>query len=132
MADPVAEAFVAVFRPYLERRLAERGIDVDDDLSAAIDEGRAWLATALDELLAAPFEHQPRGPLEVFQEAVRHPTSVLVARNVPAPTRDEVTANALPGDSHDLAPASSRDLGETVWQAHLRWGAAKAAALRDR
>ena len=43
--------------------------------------------------------------------------------------RDEVTVNALPGDRYGLAPASSRELGDEVWEAHLRWGAAKAAAL---
>ena len=131
MAEGVADAFVAAYRPHVERRLAERGLEVDDTMDAAIDAGVTWLRDALHELLALPFERQPRGPLEVFQEAMAHPTSVLVDAGVEAPARDAVAVNALPGDVHNLAPASSRDLGEAVWHAHLRWGAAKAAALRD-
>ena len=39
---------------------------------------------------------------------------------------------ALPGDVYDLAPASTRDLGDEVWALHLAWGAAKAAAFKRR
>lgn len=84
----------------------------------------------LTALLARPFSQQPRGPLEVVQEAMRFPTSSLQQAGVPPADRDEVAVNALPGDVYDLAPASSRDLGEEAWVAHLRWGARKAQALR--
>ena len=45
---------------------------------------------------------------------------------------DAVPNANLAANVYDLAPASSRDLGEEVWAAHLQWGARKAAALRDR
>lgn len=125
-------ALIAVYRPYLLGRLRERGLGDVPGLFAALEEGERWLGEALADLIARPFTAQPRGPLEVFQEAMRFPTAALRAAGVAEQPRDAVTANALPGDVYDLAPASSRDLGEDVWRAHLRWGAAKAAALRDR
>jgi len=92
--------------------------------------GERWLAANLDELAATDFSLQRRGPLEVFQEAMRFPTGALVEAGVAPVPRDDVTRNALPGDLFDLAPASTRDLGEEVWAAHLEWGAAKVRALR--
>jgi hypothetical protein len=86
----------------------------------------------LGSLLALPYAQQSRGPLEVFQEAIRFPTHAMQAAGIEPVVRDEVAINALPGDIYDLAPTSSRDLGEQVWEAHLRWGAAKAEALRRR
>ena len=98
--------------------------------AAAVDEGVAWLDEALGALLAVPFQDQARGPLEVFQESMRFPTEALLAAGVQQPRRDEAVAAALPGDLYDLAPASSQDLGEEVWAAHIAWGAAKARAFR--
>ena len=98
----------------------------------AIEEGRGWLRTALDELLGRPYELQDRGPLELFQEALGFPTRVLEqAGHAPVP-RDLPAANALPGDLYDLAPVSSRELGEAVWLCHLAWGTAKAHAMTRR
>ncbi|HSJ28101.1 MAG TPA: hypothetical protein VLB67_07800 [Acidimicrobiia bacterium] len=112
--------------------LADRGLDSTPGLDEAIGRGETWLRNELGEQLAKPFERQIRGPLEVFQEAMRFPTEALAAHGAVPVSRDQVTANALPGDVYDLAPASSRDLGEDVWRAHLAWGAAKAAALQQR
>ena len=70
-----------------------------------------------------------RGPLEVFQEAMRFPTEALAADGIPEPARDEAVARVLPGDVYDLAPASTRLLGDDVWAAHMVWGAKKAAAI---
>ncbi|MFP5332298.1 MAG: hypothetical protein ACLGHX_08075 [Acidimicrobiia bacterium] len=130
MADDLARAFTAAYRPYVESALRDRHVD-PADFHQAIAEGEEWLATELTALLALPFSHQPRGPLEVFQEAMRFPTSALDQAGAPPADRDEVAVNALPGDVYDLAPASSRDLGEEAWAAHLRWGARKAQVLRD-
>ena len=55
------------------------------------------------------------------------PWSTPVFRSVP---RDPGSVAALPGDVYSLAPASSRQLGEEVWTAHLTWGATKARAMR--
>lgn len=121
------EALVAVYRPILDRRTARFG-DVPG-LDAAVTRGEEWLRAALERLLSKPFADQERGPLEVFQEAMRFPTEALAEAGVEPVGRDPVTENALPGDRYDLAPASTRDLGETLWQIHLEWGATKAAAI---
>lgn len=128
----LASALVSAFRPYVLGLLAERNVGEVGGLEPSLAEGEAWLRGELSALLSRPFAEQPRGPLEVFQEAIGFPTRVLESAGVAPAKRDEVTTNALPGDLYDLAPASSRDLGEEVWAAHLRWGVEKAAALRDR
>lgn len=118
---------MAAYRPSVTARLEAGGYPTPED---AITEGEAWLAVSLEELLGRPFAAQSRSPLEVFQEAMRFPTAALFAAGAHPVARDEVTAVALPGDLYDLAPASSQELGETAWHAHLAWGAAKAAAVR--
>lgn len=142
-AAAVRAAFTSAYEPYVrsraEERLAGSGAAAGSEereallrvsLEEAIGRGRSWLEERLDELSETSFAGQRRGPLELFQEAMRFPTQALAAAGVPAPERDPVTANALPGDLYDLAPATSRDLGEEAWAAHLAWGAAKARALR--
>lgn len=117
------EALVSAYRPYLATIAAAH------DILGAVAEGEQWLAIALDELLGTHFASQSRGPLEVFQEALRFPTEALVAVGVEPPQRPEAERVALPGDTYGLAPASSQVLGEDVWRAHIEWGATKAAVL---
>ena len=128
-SEVLRAALVAAFAPYVARILTERGLE-QFDVADAVAEGEAWLDTALGELLSRSFEAQQRGPLEVFQEAMRFPTAELERAGVDAVRRDAGATAALPGDRYDLAPASSQALGEAVWQAHLVWGAAKARAFR--
>ncbi|MDE0137019.1 MAG: hypothetical protein OXM57_13395 [bacterium] len=129
IAAELAAVLVTAYAPYVRDRVARLGLDVPPGMDGAIEEGRRWLETALPDLLGRPFASQDRGPLELFQEALRFPTAALEqAGHQPVP-RDKLVANALPGDLYDLAPASSNDLGETAWRAHLAWGASKAAAM---
>jgi hypothetical protein len=121
------DAFVAAYRPYVEARLVSTGWP---SVGESIAAGEEWLSGALSELLTLPFALQRRSPLELFQEAVRFPTEALERAGVAAVPRDEVAVVALPGDLFGLAPASSQDLGEAGWRAHLEWGAAKAASVR--
>jgi hypothetical protein len=130
--NALASVLTAAYRPYVVGVLAARGWEMTGEVDRSLDEGEAWLASQLEALLSLPFADQTRGPLEIFQEAMRFPTDALDAEGIPVVRRDQVAANALPGDVYDLAPASSRDLGDEVWVAHLQWGAHKAAALRDR
>lgn len=126
-AAAVRDAFVDVYDGWVRTRLRDGGLPEPDGLETALADGRAWLDEELTALLGQPFAQQARGPLEVYQEAMRFPTEVLAAAGVEPVARDEVTANALPGDRYGLAPAASHELGEEAWQAHLAWGAAKAA-----
>lgn len=119
-------ALVGAYGAHVKRRLGDvEVVGLDETLA----EGERWLASALTELLSLPFEDQRRGPLEIFQEAMEFPTRRLREADVDPPARDPVAEAALPGDVYDLAPASSRDLGEEVWSIHLSWGATKAAAI---
>lgn len=130
--DPAAlvDSFVAAYRPRVEARLTELGIGAIEGLDEAIETGRRWLREQLAALFDQPFAVQQRGPLELFQEAMSFPTSALSAAGIAPVERDEVAVAALPGDVYDLAPASSRQLGDEAWKAHLAWGAAKAAGVR--
>lgn len=131
--DPVSEtlhaALVAAYGPYLREILHRRNIEVPG-VASALEEGRAWLDDALGTLFSLPLHRQSRGPLELFQDAVRFPTAALQEAGLAAVPRDEAARAALPGDLYDLAPTSSQALGEDAWGAHLAWGAAKAAGLR--
>lgn len=122
----LADALVEAYSQHVRRRVSPQPVP---GLEEAIEEGRSWLASALADLLARPFPDQRRGPLELFQEAMRFPTARLLEAGAEPVSRDPVAESALPGDVYDLAPASSRDLGEEVWAVHLAWGAAKAAAI---
>ena len=121
------EALVDAYPSYVRSRLPANPEEIEE----AIGEGEEWLRSTLSELLGRPFVEQRRGPLEVFQEAMKFPTAALEQDGVEPPARDPVTEAALPGDLYDLAPASTRDLGEEVWTLHLVWGATKAGAISD-
>ena len=130
--DHLSEVLTAVYEPYVRGEVAERIDGEPAGLDEAIEEGRRWLKGALANMLSRPYPVQDRGPLELFQEAMSFPTEVLQqAGHLPVP-RDVLARNALPGDLYDLAPISSRELGDEVWQVHLAWGAAKAAAMSRR
>jgi hypothetical protein len=129
IAAAVHDAFLAAYRPAVTARLAAAGITPPEGFDESLEEGRAWLHNELRGLLSLPFAEQHRSPLEVFQEAMRFPNEALAAAGVDPPERDATAAAALPGDRYDLAPASSQELGEEAWTAHLAWGAAKARAM---
>jgi hypothetical protein len=124
----IIAAFVDSYRPLVLARVQALGV-APDALGASLDEGAEWLEAELTAQLERPFPEQLRGPLEIFQEAVRFPTEALEAAGVAAVERDAVAEQALPGDRYGLAPASSRELGEDAWHAHLAWGVQKAQAL---
>lgn len=129
-ARRLATSMLSAYSSYVDRRLDELGIARPASLDAALAQGEAWLRASLKDLLARPFDEQRRGPLEVFQEAMRIPTDALAAVGVPVVSRDPGSVAALPGDVYDLAPASSRRLGNDVWEAHLAWGATKAKSFQ--
>jgi len=128
-SEALRSSLVAAYRPYVQNLFAGRGLDVAE-FESALEEGRFWLDDSLAALLSQPFCEQSRGPLELFQEAMRFPTAALDAAGVEAAVRGDTAVAALPGDLYDLAPTSSQALGEDVWEAHIAWGAAKARAFR--
>lgn len=130
-ATLLRDAVVRSYRPYIERRFNERGWEIGSGVDSAIDDGEEWLTDLLTYHLGLDFSQQQRGPLELLQEAMRFPTAALSELGFPPLDRDAVAESAIPGDVYDLAPASSADLGDEAWQAHLSWGAAKAVAMRQ-
>jgi hypothetical protein len=120
-------ALVGAFRPYLNAILAERRLP--ELAPEVIDEAEAWLDQELRALLEVPYPAQRRSPLELVQQALAGPTSVLEEMGIKPALRDPVAVAALPGDVYALAPASSAVLGDEAFRAHLAWGAAKAKAL---
>jgi hypothetical protein len=122
-------ALLAAFVPYVDEAVARQRLGDTEGLGDAVESGRSWLDGALRDLLSLEPGAQRRSPLELFQEALRFPTEALQAAGVAPAERDPVAAAALPGDVYDLAPASSRVLGEEAWRAHVAWGIAKAEVV---
>lgn len=123
-ASVLRACLVAVYRPYVARAVGSLGAEIDVE---TMQRGERWLDAELTSLLVLPFAEQRRSPLEVFQESLKFVNDDLAGQGIAPPKRDSATARALPGDLYDLAPASSQALGGGVWEAHLAWGAAKAA-----
>jgi hypothetical protein len=120
-------AFVGAFSPYLKGIFAERGLP--DIAPEVVSVAEQWLSDELSTLLELPYAGQRRSPLEVVQEAMTGPTVALQASGAKPPLRDPVSVAALPGDVYGIAPASSSQLGEDAFHAHLAWGVEKARAL---
>lgn len=125
----LAEAMAAAFRPYLDAKTRERGYPSLD--KALLEMTANHLKSELTELLGQPASVQRRSPLQVFQAAFSEPNRLLAELGTEPPARDPMAVRALPGDLYDLAPVSSSELGEAVWEAHLAWGLAKAAAVKN-
>lgn len=124
-SQTLADELVAAYGPFVSSRTGSLGVD----LVAALAAGDAWLREELAKELSQPYDQQRRGPLEIFQAAMSFPTDVLLAAGVEEPHRDAIAVQALPGDRFNLAPASSRDISDEVWAAHLAWGVTKAASM---
>jgi hypothetical protein len=122
----LADELVAVYAPFVRSRSDSLGVDLAEPLEA----GEVWLREQLTMELARSYGQQRRGPLEIFQAAMSFPTEVLLAAGVEEPRRDAMAVQALPGDRFNLAPASSRDISDEVWTAHLAWGVTKAASMK--
>jgi hypothetical protein len=129
VAATLHAAFLDAYRPTVVARLAAMGSVETAGLDEALAAGEEWLDEALRAVLAAPHREQRHSPLEVFREAMRFPTAALETAGVAPVERDPIARDALPGDLYGLAPASSQDLGQDAWRAHLAWGAAKARAV---
>lgn len=121
----MADAFVAAYRPYVHAVLGEPA----DRVSDAIADGETWLAAAMADWSSLPAGEQRSSPLEMFREALAFPTAAALEAGTQPVGRDGVAAAALPGDHLDVAPMTSRDLGEEAWKAHVAWGIARAEAV---
>jgi hypothetical protein len=143
MDDPVealASAVDAVIGAWVERSVARimtayTGAVPAEVAGAATQAGEAATSAVgaeLRRLLAMDVEQQPTNPLSILRGAVRYPTAVLRAAGVPEVRRDEFRERTFPDDVYDLAPASWRDVDESLHEPGIIWGAWKAKTVLDR
>ena len=140
-ADALAGAVDAALADWVERVVRERwaqwrGEAVPAEVVAAAqlagERARAEVMPRLLELLAADVDEQRSNPLAVIRAAARHPTAVLRAAGVPPVVRDGDAHRLFPDDDYDLVPATFADLGPSVHEPGLVWGAAKAHVVLRR
>ena len=115
-------------------RASGRDLSPDDLVRADAAVGRAvsWLEAELRGLLATDVDEQRVNPLQVMRRAARFAADVLESIGVPVPTRDEFEHRAMPEDPYGIGPLAWRDLGESVHDAGIEWGAWKAATVLTR
>jgi len=139
-AELLASAVGGAIGPWVERSVARIMVAyagaVPSEVAAAARRSGAEAAeavgTELRRLLALDAERQPTNPLSILRAAVRYPTAVLQRAGVPPVVRDEYRERAFPDDVYDLAPATWRDIDETLHEPGIIWGAWKAKTVLDR
>lgn len=133
-ADALVDAVDAVVARWVAAsilsRAADAGVPIDAELRATIDavaqRTRDELVVALRELLVTDVDEQRTTPLALVRDSTRHASALLDELGVPAAERDEFAQRSFPGDRHDLAPASMRQVDESLHEPSMVWGAAKA------
>jgi hypothetical protein len=70
--------------------------------------------------------------LSILRRAVRYPTGVLRSAGVPPIVRDAYDERHFPDDDYGLTPLAFADVGPTLHDAGLAWGAAKAMVHLER
>ncbi|MGB9359488.1 MAG: hypothetical protein WCC01_13135 [Acidimicrobiia bacterium] len=125
-AQRLHASFVAALPAYLTERYSSHGYPLDRRSIESIDRATDVLASELGHELALPFHEQRRSPLEIVRQVLTVPNDALAERGTPPLA---TTASMFADDPYGLAPGSSSDLGATAHEAHLLWGAAKAAAF---
>jgi hypothetical protein len=136
----LAEAIEAALPGWVERSVARIASAywgrVPDEVrvaaTAAGERAQLEVGREVRELLATDVDDQRSNPLAVLRRAVRYPTAVLREAGVPPVVRAEFTERAFPDDVYDLAPATWRDVGESLHEPGLAWGAWKAKTVLDR
>ncbi len=103
-----------------------------DAARVAAQAARVEAGASLRALLAADVQDQHTNPLSILRRAARHASAVLASAGVPPVVRDAQAERLFPDDGYDLGPAAFADLGATVHEAGLLWGAAKAHVVLAR
>lgn len=98
-----------------------QGEVADAGIQAAED-----LAGPLRTLLSQDIDQQRTTPLTIVRGGVAHAARVLTDAGVPHARRDADAVRLHPDDVYDLTPGGYLDLGQSVQDASLMWGAAKA------
>ena len=86
----------------------------------------------LAQLLSTDVDEQQTNPLHVLRGATSAATAALQNAKVGPVRRDEFEVRAMPNDLYAIGPLTWRDLGESVHEAGITWGAWKAAVILSR
>lgn len=115
-------ALVEAFPRYIATRLQDLGADIPQ---AAVEKSTADLSESLARLEDSPHD-LGESPLELVRIATEPITAALLEMGAQPVERDAQAVELHPDDLFDLYPATSRDLGEEVWQVHMQWGLERA------
>ena len=129
-------AAVAAVPGWVERSVARRaGVRANELADRATEAGVAAAAEvdrALRTLLETDIDEQRTNPLSILRSAVRFPSAVLAEAGIAPVGRDSFVTRAFPTDVYDLAPATWRDVDESLLEPGIEWGAWKAKQHLDR
>lgn len=120
------DAISKAIRPWLNDQVLHRVMVLDDEMAEAIEISAVQVEKSIAELAAADVDTPLSGPLERIRQGVEPLNAMLDQRGVEPPLRNAMDKQMRPGDHHALGPMTFRDLGDTVHDAGISWGAAKA------
>ncbi len=128
IASDLADGLERHLGPWLRRLLAQRSGDAasSEALDATIEAITGPMLERVRTLLATDIDEQRANPLAIVRSGLGPATDLLVSLGVPAVDRDPFAGQAFPDDIYDLAPATFGDIDESLQEAGLMWGAAKA------
>lgn len=112
-------------------------VAADETLLARAEQaGRHAAAVVRDQLVELSrldVDSQRSTPLEIVRlAAVAGPTAVLAEAGIPPLVRDRFAEERFPEDLYGITPGSLAALDPELGELALAWGAAKAAAHRER
>ncbi len=132
MAQALADAIDRALPGWVATAVKARLGSAAPEATAAGEQARSDLVPRLRALLAQDVDEQRTNPLAILRDAVRYPTEVLRAHDVPPVGRDDFQRDRFPDDVYDLVPTSFADFGPDVADAGIAWGAAKAWTHKQR
>lgn len=134
--EAVTGAFVTWYSARITAIITDSGVTIppgaDEDIARVASDAGAWVAHELLDLLATDVDAQAVNPLHLLRGAARFATPLLDGLCVPRPVRDEFETRAMPDDVFAVGPLAWIDLGDSVHEAGIGWGAWKAATVLTR
>jgi hypothetical protein len=116
----------AVLSDWVVRSVRRFSNDLDVDALSAGEQARIEIGGRLRQMLTTDIDVQRTNPLAVLRSAVRYPTDVLRAAEVPPVRRDEFAVSAFPDDVYNLSPATWADIDQSLTEPGIAWSAWKA------
>jgi hypothetical protein len=136
LIDAVAEALPGWVDRSVRTRARQARIELDASSTARLDSAgsaaRAEVVAELARLLSRDVDAQLNNPMTILRDAVAYPTEVLAELGVPHVVRSEFDERVMPDDVYGLSPATWADLGPSVHEAGIAWGAWKAHTVLSR